>query len=118
MCPIDILLLSIAWVRFIKIIPSIIPNLYRPNEIEVFNVTANEKKKRKLGYVLEAMKKFNFEIPAQVGLWYPDGAITTNKVKHKINVALFHWLPAYFIDFLMFCFRQKRLYVSLIGTNH
>jgi fatty acyl-CoA reductase len=75
----------------------------------VFNVTASEKKKRKLGYVLEAAKKMNFEIPATVGLWYPDGEITTNKLKHKINVLLFHWLPAYFIDFLMLCLMQKRL---------
>lgn len=60
-------------------------------------------------YVLEKAKKINFEIPASVGLWYPDGSITTNKYKHKINVALFHWLPAYFIDFLMLCLGQKRL---------
>lgn len=40
---------------------------------------------------------------------YPDGDITTNKIYHTICVTLFHWLPAYFIDFLMFCFGQKRL---------
>lgn len=41
--------------------------------------------------------------------WYPGGDITTSKLVHKTNVALFHWGPAYLIDFLMFCFGQKRL---------
>lgn len=72
-------------------------------------MTASEKKKRKLGYVLEAAKKVNFDVPAQIGLWFPNGTITSNKFMHKINVALFHWLPAYFIDFLLLCFGQKRL---------
>jgi fatty acyl-CoA reductase len=62
-----------------------------------------------LGYVLEAAKKVNFEIPASIGLWFPNGEITTSKLKHKLNVLLFHWLPAYAIDFLMMCLGQKRL---------
>lgn len=47
--------------------------------------------------------------PFEAGLWYPGGDITTNKLVHQINVALFHWGPAYLIDFLMLCFGQKRL---------
>lgn len=49
------------------------------------------------------------DVPFEVGLWYPGGGITTNKFMHQLNVALFHWMPAYFIDFLMYCFGQKRL---------
>lgn len=60
-------------------------------------------------FILETSKKLNFEYPAEIGLWYPNGVITTSKLHHQINVALFHWLPAYFIDFLMFCIGQKRL---------
>ncbi len=60
-------------------------------------------------YVLEKARKINYETPAEIGLWYPNGDITTNKYKHQLNVILFHWLPAYFIDFLMLCLLQKRL---------
>jgi alcohol-forming fatty acyl-CoA reductase len=60
-------------------------------------------------YILETAKEINYETPLQMGLWYPNGDITTNVLKHKINVALFHWLPAYLIDFLMLCLFQKRL---------
>ncbi|CRK93122.1 CLUMA_CG006592, isoform A [Clunio marinus] len=80
----------------------------RSNDVEVFNVTASETKKRTMKYILEKAKKINFETPLEMGLWYPDGTITTNKYVQKVNVALFHWLPAYFIDFLMFCLMQKR----------
>ena len=82
---------------------------FRSKEVEVFNVTASEKKKRTMQYVLEKAKKLNFEVPAEIGLWYPDGQITTNRLKHKINVALFHWGPAYLIDFLLLILGQKRL---------
>lgn len=51
----------------------------------------------------------NEKYPFEAGLWYPGGDITTNVLEHKINVALFHWGPAYLIDGLMFCFGQKRL---------
>lgn len=64
-------------------------------------------------YVLEKAKQINFEIPFQIGLWYPNGEITTSKTKHQINVALFHWLPAYVIDFLMLCLGQKRFMVHV-----
>ncbi|KAG5682565.1 hypothetical protein PVAND_011910 [Polypedilum vanderplanki] len=95
-------------VNGIILIAKIVALQERSKEIEVYNITASEKKKRKLGYVLEAAKKINFEIPAEIGLWYPDGQITTSKIAHTINVILFHWLPAYFIDFLMLCLGQKR----------
>lgn len=79
--------------------------------MEVYNVTASEKHQRTMQYVLEKAKKINFETPLQIGLWFPNGEITTNKLKHQINVILFHWLPAYVIDFLLLIIGQKRLLV-------
>lgn len=81
----------------------------KSKEVEVFNLTASENKKRPMKYVLELAKKMNFEIPAEIGLWYPNGTITTNKYLHQFNVVMFHWVPAYLIDFLMLCIGQKRL---------
>lgn len=77
--------------------------------VEVFNITLDESKRRPMKYILEKAKKLNFDIPAEIGLWYPDGQITTNKFAHQLNLIFFHWLPAYFIDFLMLIFMQKRL---------
>lgn len=81
----------------------------KSGELPVFNVTCNPESKRTWGYVLEEGRKMNQQYPLEAGLWYPGGDITTNKLVHKTNVVLFHWGPAYLIDFLMFCFGQKRL---------
>lgn len=81
----------------------------KPKDIPVFNVTCHPESKRPWGYVLEQGRLMNQKYPFEVGLWYPGGDITTNEFAHKINVALFHWGPAYLIDGLMFLFNQKRL---------
>lgn len=85
----------------------------KPIEIPVYNVTVSEKKKTKMSWVLETGKKINFDFPFEAGLWYPDGGITTNKFKHQLNVIFFHWLPAYFIDFLMLILGQKRFMIHV-----
>lgn len=59
--------------------------------------------------VLEKGKEICYQYPFEAGAWYPDGNITTNKLVHLLNVIFFHWLPAYFIDFIMLCIGQKRL---------
>ena len=33
-------------------------------------------------------------------MWYPGGNFTSNLTKHKIEVVLYHYVPAYIIDFL------------------
>ncbi|CRL03600.1 CLUMA_CG016511, isoform A, partial [Clunio marinus] len=80
----------------------------KSKEIPVFNVTCNPGSKRPWGEVLMEGRKMNELYPFEAGLWYPGGDITTNKFAHKLNVALFHWGPAYLIDGLMFLFGQKR----------
>lgn len=83
--------------------------MIRAREIPVYNLTVPESKRTSWGEVLELGKSIAYEYPFEAGVWFPDGEITTSKIKHTINVLLFHWLPAYLIDFLMFCFGQKRL---------
>lgn len=72
-------------------------------------MTCRETKRTTWKEVLEMGKATAYEYPFEAGVWYPDGDITTSKIYHTICVVLFHWLPAYLIDFLMFCFGQKRL---------
>lgn len=83
--------------------------IYRPDEVPVYNITCAERRKVPWGYVIELSKKIGYQYPMETGLWYPDGCITTNRLLHQINVILFHWLPAYFIDFLLLLLGQKRL---------
>lgn len=61
------------------------------------------------GEVLEKSRKLFFDNPFEMILWYPGGNIRTNKFVHNICVLLFHMIPAYFIDLLLFLFMQDRL---------
>lgn len=47
--------------------------------------------------------------PLCFSLWYPDGSIKSNYVHHMICAILFHYLPAYLIDFLLVVFRREPL---------
>jgi len=81
----------------------------RPVEVPVYNITCADHRKMQWGEVIEMSKEIGYRYPMEAGLWYPDGCITTNKLHHNINVLLFHWLPAYFIDFILLLLGQKRL---------
>ncbi|EDS29031.1 fatty acyl-CoA reductase 1 [Culex quinquefasciatus] len=50
--------------------------------------------------------------PLCFSLWYPDGSIKSNYVHHMICAILFHYLPAYLIDFLLVVFRREPFLVK------
>lgn len=56
-------------------------------------------------------------MPFSQSLWFPDCTLTTNKFYYQLNALLFQWIPAYFIDFLLLIFGQKRLWVYLIFSS-
>ncbi|XP_067631169.1 putative fatty acyl-CoA reductase CG5065 isoform X2 [Eurosta solidaginis] len=85
----------------------------RPAEVPVYNITNADHRKRNLGDVINMCKRLGREYPLNAGLWYPDAVITTNKLYHLVNVIMFHWLPAYFIDFMLLAFGQKRFLVHV-----
>ncbi|XP_032590860.1 putative fatty acyl-CoA reductase CG5065 isoform X2 [Drosophila grimshawi] len=80
----------------------------RPIDVPVYNITNAEHRKMPMGDVIEMSKRINKQVPLNAGLWYPDACVTTNETYHKFNVAMFHWLPAYLLDFLMLILGQKR----------
>ena len=47
------------------------------------------------------------------GLWYPNGTITTNVVKHYTTMFFCQWIPALLIDFLMLLFFQPRFMIRI-----
>ncbi|XP_051862046.1 putative fatty acyl-CoA reductase CG5065 isoform X1 [Drosophila albomicans] len=85
----------------------------RPVDVPVYNITCADHRKMQWGEVIEMSKKIGYQYPMEAGLWYPDGCITTNKFHHNINVLLFHWLPAYVIDFMLFILGQKRFMIRV-----
>ena len=90
----------------------IITFFFRPDEIPVYNVSTTAQipeKQTTWGQVLETGRKLVPEYPFEMTIWYPDGNIRRNKFVHNLCVIFMHFLPAYFIDLLLFLFLQKRL---------
>lgn len=72
-------------------------------------MTQHESRRITYGDFFNVANDMKFEIPFSLSLWYPNVTITQNKLWYWINVILFQWIPAYFVDFLFMLFGQKRL---------
>lgn len=66
------------------------------------------------GELIEMGRKLFNEYPMVQCLWYPNGSVKKNYYHHMFCVIFFHYLPAYFIDFLMIIFRQQPLWVQSV----
>lgn len=86
----------------------------RPPEIPVYNMSNDAAIKMTWGDVLTIGKQVGYKNPFEGQIWYPDGDIRSSKIIHTLCCFFFHWIPAYFIDFLMLVFRQKRFMVRLM----
>ncbi|XP_020290772.1 putative fatty acyl-CoA reductase CG5065 isoform X2 [Pseudomyrmex gracilis] len=80
----------------------------KSKSIPVYNITQGNVRPITWGEMLEKGRKIIYDYPFEGQVWYPDGAIRTNKYVHNLFVFFFHIIPAYLIDFLMLIFRQKR----------
>ncbi|KAL0851956.1 hypothetical protein ABMA28_000237 [Loxostege sticticalis] len=85
----------------------------KPELIPVYNVNIGHQKPTTWGDVLQVAKDYGRKYPLEWPLWYPNGDITTNKTLHEARRIFYHLVPAYFIDFLMFIFGQKRFMVKI-----
>lgn len=82
----------------------------RPQEIPVYCLNAmDESRKLTWKEIMDKGKALGYAYPFEAGLWYPNGTITSNRYVHEMKLFFFHWVPACLIDFLLFCFGQKRL---------
>ncbi|KAK9295142.1 hypothetical protein QLX08_010453 [Tetragonisca angustula] len=85
----------------------------RHASMPVFNITQSGVLPITWGEVLGKGKKIAYQYPFEGQIWYPSGDIHDSKLVHNLIVFFFHIVPAYFIDFLMLIFRQKRFMVRL-----
>lgn len=90
----------------------------KPKEIPVFNLTQSDRHPMQWGEIVERGKELAYEYPFEMTLWYPGGDIRTNRFVHYLFALLFHWLPAYFIDFMMLLTGQKRFMVRIQQRIH
>lgn len=90
----------------------------RPSEIPVYNLTQSDMNPMTWGEVVERGKTIAHEYPFEMTLWYPGGNIRRSKLIHNVIVLLFHWIPAYLIDFLMLLIGQKRFMVRIQQKIH
>lgn len=45
------------------------------------------------------------KLPLNGVFWYPGGSMKSSRLHHNITCFLYHWIPAYVIDFLLICLR-------------
>lgn len=82
-------------------------------DVDFINVCVSNKLLMTWGESIESGKRFFYETPLSLSLWYPNGSIKKNYYEHLFCVIFFHYLPAYFIDFLLLIFGQKPFLVKV-----
>ncbi|XP_045784164.1 putative fatty acyl-CoA reductase CG5065 [Maniola jurtina] len=85
----------------------------KPEAIPVYNVNIGHQKATTWGEVIQIGKDYGREFPLAWPLWYPGGGITTSAPLHEFRRLVYHLLPAYCIDLLLFLLGQKRLMVRI-----
>jgi len=83
--------------------------VFRPLHVPVYNITIEEEKKRTWKWIMDVGRELGLNYPFEVGLWYPDGNMTSSKFYHTFCSIMFMWFPAYLIDLLLAIFGQRRL---------
>jgi len=84
--------------------------VFRFSKLPVYNTAPGDLRQQETwGEVLNEGRKACDRFPFDNILWYPNGNIRTSKLAHNFWMFLTHIIPAYFVDFLMLIFGQRRL---------
>lgn len=67
--------------------------------------------------VVDLGKKIIAECPFETMLWYPGGGVYRNEYVHNFRALIFHWIPAYLIDFLLLLLGRKQLCVPNFSSS-
>lgn len=65
------------------------------------------------GQSLTISKELFYEYPMSISLWYPNGSMKRNYFHHWLSVIFLHYLPAYFIDFMLFITGNKLFLINI-----
>ncbi|KAI4454517.1 male sterility protein 2-related [Holotrichia oblita] len=73
-----------------------------------YNLCSSAEYKVSYEEIINLGKQVVYErIPFNGVMWYPGGSMTKYRLLHQIRVLLYHYLPAVFIDTLLFCLGYK-----------
>ncbi|KMQ92013.1 fatty acyl-reductase [Lasius niger] len=75
---------------------------FKDHEKRVYNLTSSSEFKVPWTEIIERGRKITQRVPLNGILWYPGGSMKKSRLLHNICVLLFHMIPAYFIDALLF----------------
>jgi len=82
--------------------------LCRDHERRVLHLTSSSEFKITWAEIIETGRKIvRDEVPFNGVVWYPGGSMKKSRLIHNICVILFHMLPAYLIDALIFLSGNK-----------
>ncbi|XP_050529689.1 putative fatty acyl-CoA reductase CG5065 [Daktulosphaira vitifoliae] len=107
--PVDIAInaiITIAWLRGKSDHKS-------EKDLPCYNISKGDIVHMTWGEVMARGKKYAYEYPLDVGLWYPNGEIRTNKLMHFFVVFWLQLVPAILIDGIMILARQKTFMVRV-----
>ncbi|XP_026322637.1 putative fatty acyl-CoA reductase CG5065 [Hyposmocoma kahamanoa] len=85
----------------------------KPDKISVCNLTQSGVNPMTWGMALDYGRLHVQEFPYSVCVWYPGGSPKTNWLHHQIALFFTHWLPAYFLDVLLYLLGHKTFMVKV-----
>ncbi|XP_071052567.1 fatty acyl-CoA reductase 2-like [Onthophagus taurus] len=83
------------------------------SETPTFNLTQGNLYDMSWGEVFDVLLHYAHKYPFKTILWYPRYSVTTNYNLNVLLTYIFHFIPAYFIDFLLIIFLQKPFLVNI-----
>nr|QGV11526.1 FAR9 [Tetrastichus brontispae] len=75
----------------------------KDREKRVYNLTSSSEFKVSWAEIIDIGRRVTEKVPLNGVVWYPGGSMKKSRLMHNICVFLFHWIPAYLIDTLIFC---------------
>lgn len=77
-------------------------------ERRIYNVCSSAEIKVSWNQIIEMGREIvSTKVPLNGVMWYPGGGMTTSRLYHNICMVLYHFIPAIFIDALLFCLGYK-----------
>lgn len=74
----------------------------KDHEKRVYNLTSSSEFKVSWAEIIARGRKITEKVPLNGVVWYPGGSMKKSRLMHNICVFLFHMIPAYLIDSLIF----------------
>ncbi|EFN87626.1 putative fatty acyl-CoA reductase CG5065 [Harpegnathos saltator] len=75
---------------------------FKDYEKRVYNLTSSSEFQISWGEIIDRGRRITQRVPLNGIVWYPGGSMKKSRLMHNICMVLFHMIPAYIIDALIF----------------